>query len=94
MASCCGGNANIVTFAQKALDALDEPTPEGVQIPADATIVRLEFIGDQWGAQTFIGRPTGRIYRGGANPHDRYQDVDRRDVPHLVNSGQWRVVQL
>lgn len=94
MPSCCGGNANIVTFAQKALDALDEPLPQGVSIPEGATSVRLEYIGEQWGAQTFIGRPTNRIYRGGANPHDKYQDVDPKDVPHLVNSGVWRVVQL
>jgi glycosyltransferase involved in cell wall biosynthesis len=94
MPGCCGGNANIVTFAQKRLDALDEPQPAGVVIPEGAQVVRLEYIGDEWGAQTFIGRPSSRIYRGGANPSDRYQDVDPRDVPHLVNSGKWRVVPL
>lgn len=97
MASCCGGNTKALAVSQHALAAMQpppEPAMEAVRrIPPEATSVRLEFIGDTWGAQSYVGRPSGRVYRGGANPLDKYQDVDPRDVERLVSLGVWRVVE-
>lgn len=95
MPGCCSGNGKITQVAQQALDNMQQPEIPGVlgvRIPEGATSVRLEYIGDQWGAQSFIGHPSGRVYRGGANPMDKYTDVDPRDVERLVSMGTWRVV--
>lgn len=97
MAGCCGGNAGAITIAQQSLDDMQRYSGRGEMpaLPPEGARIRLEFIGETWGAQSYVGRPSNRIYRGGANPSDRFlDDVDPRDVEHLLSMGVWRVVAL
>ncbi len=89
----CGGST--VVDAQSALDAMMgfqtggaltiTPTPEGGR-------VRMEFIGSSWGAQSFVGEASHRVYSAGRDPHDRFHDVDVGDVQHFVTRELFRVV--
>lgn len=99
MASCCGGRASTVAAGMTALEDLLAPNfPDAAQalaaIPQAATSVRLEFTGDAFGAQTFIGRPSNRIYRAGRDPAARYHDADPRDVAHLLGLGVFQIITL
>lgn len=91
----CGGN--VVTAANEALNdmvafatggaAPIAPSAEGAQS------VRMEFIGEQQGAQSFYGKVSGRLYRAGREPLSRFHDVDARDVEHFVATGMFRIVE-
>ena len=54
--------------------------------------VRMEFGGDSWGEQTYIGRVSGLQYRAGRDPSARFKDVDARDVEYFVQTGLFVVV--
>jgi glycosyltransferase involved in cell wall biosynthesis len=94
MAGCCGGKAT--TQAQAAIDMLygvfdtgDAPEP----VPAHGP-VRMEFVGDEWGALTYRSEDQQRTYRAGRDPIDRYIDVAPDDVVYLERLGKFRRVQL
>ena len=89
----CGGQSATVMDAQSALDQLVGMATSGALMPvkAESGTVRVEFIGETWGEQTYIGKISGRVYRAGRDPNARFHDADVRDVPHL-NSELFRVV--
>ena len=91
----CGGQSTTVADAQQALAGMlgfaTGGTLSMAPIP-DTGTVRMEFVGDQWGEQSYIGRVTGRVYRAGRDPVSRFHDVDVRDVEHLVALEKFRVV--
>lgn len=90
---CCGGGN--VAVAASALDDLVAFATNGaapVPVEVNGPDVRLEFIGDQWGEQTFIGRASGKQYRAGRDPACRFRDVDARDVEYFVSTGLFAVV--
>jgi glycosyltransferase involved in cell wall biosynthesis len=94
---CCGGNAQTVAQANEALGDMVSLATGGaatLSAPAPATngLVRMEFIGDQAGAQSFYGKGSGRLYRAGREPLSRFHDVDPRDVEHFAALGLFRVV--
>jgi hypothetical protein len=70
MASCCGGDADLAAIAQQA--ALSAPMPDAA--PMDGGKVRVEYIGDDRGAQTWE-HPFGHTIRLGNNAVDRFRDV-------------------
>lgn len=91
MATCCGGNAGAQLAAQNALAAL-MPDIFGAmaaveELAAPAPVqpekVRLEYVGDQLGATTWIC-PSGRQYRAGREQGARFLDVDPPDAEHLL----------
>ena len=100
MRSCCGGNSDAVLIAKQRINnayGLDAPyrgltegglTEERLDPVLATQVIRMEFVGDTQGAITFFGKE-GRQYRGGANPHDRYADVNSEDVVILELSGKW-----
>lgn len=95
MGSCCGGNSEAVLAAKIAIGLIPNPSPEEIDSPQSPDVVRLEFATDQRGSQTFGGRgitPTGRVYKGGNNPFDKYINADPRDAEWLIGSGYWRRV--
>ena len=84
--ACCSNGP--LAVASAALDDIVSFATAGLLAsPADAApgTVRLEFIGDQWGAQSYIGKVSGQIYRAGRDPHDRFHDVDPRDAEYLLS---------
>jgi len=97
MSTCCGGNADALLRAKQVLaeangDLPWQAPPEvqmGIQEP---DVVRMEFTGQNKGAIPYTGRPSGKTYYGADNVHDKYQNVDPRDVDHLASLGVWRVV--
>jgi glycosyltransferase involved in cell wall biosynthesis len=94
---CCSGSAPIIAQANEALgDMVSLATGGAVALsaPVSATngLVRMEFVGDQAGAQSFYGKGSGRLYRAGREPLSRFHDVDPRDVEHFVALGLFRVV--
>lgn len=89
MATCCGGNAGAQLAAQNALAALMPDVFGTIEeaAPAPAPVVpekvRLEYVGDQLGATTWIC-PSGRQYRAGREQGARFLDVDPPDADHLL----------
>lgn len=81
--SCCGGNAAIQARAAQATDAAQGPAQ--VIVPAEATSVRVRYVGPLAGEHTITGQPSGRPYRVGNNPFTRFANVDPRDVEHLLS---------
>jgi glycosyltransferase involved in cell wall biosynthesis len=94
----CGGAPMIA--AQHALAELvpevwstgEVPLP--AQLPVQPQLVRLEFIGEQWGEMTYIGKESGRPYRAGRDPKSRFIDVDPRDVPYLLSLERFSVTPI
>jgi glycosyltransferase involved in cell wall biosynthesis len=94
MAACCGGGDSVgAILAAKA--ALFPVPPAAPELPAGIKteeVVRMEFIGEERGAMTFGGpgtTPSGKRYRGGANPFNKFIDADPRDVAWLEHSGKF-----
>jgi glycosyltransferase involved in cell wall biosynthesis len=91
MGSCCGGNQAASLAAQNALASLmpdifgEMPLDElgMAPAPAEPEKVRLEYVGDQIGATTWIC-PSGRQYRAGREQGARFLDVDPPDAEHLL----------
>jgi len=83
---CCGGNSQTVDAASDALaDMMGFATMGALPVVQEGGLVRIEFIGDAWGAQSYVGPGSGRVYRAGRDPQNRYHDADPRDLEHLVN---------
>lgn len=98
MCGCQGKNNAAMSAARTALDEMLPfefgATPEGAPPPVQPAIIRMEFIGDSWGAQTYKSRDGQRAYQGGRDPLERFADVLAQDVPHLESMGVWRRVEL
>lgn len=106
--SCCGGNADALlaakaawtgTPAEKAGGLTNRQTTLGrgvTPVPFDPNVtqsVRMEFTGSRSGAVTYHGaRGSGRQYRGGNNPINRFHNVHPEDVAPLEATGDWRRV--
>lgn len=92
MAGCgsCGDGGSAIIQARQAFGGMSAPEP--IDIPIDATVVRMEFIGTNFGAVTFYGQRTRQTYRGGLDPMYKYINADPQDVEHLENTGQWKAI--
>jgi glycosyltransferase involved in cell wall biosynthesis len=94
---CCGNSPTIESAASAALNDMVAFATGGIAEHAtlipEGTTVRMEFIGEQQGAQTFYGKGTGQQYRAGREPISRFHDVQIPDVEHFVNLGLFRVVE-
>jgi glycosyltransferase involved in cell wall biosynthesis len=91
---CCGGNSQVIAQANDALGDMVAFATNGAALmsTSDTGMVRMEFVGDQQGAQTFIGKGSGLSYRAGREQGSRFHNVDPRDVEHFVNTGLFRIV--
>jgi glycosyltransferase involved in cell wall biosynthesis len=92
--SCCGGNVPTIslTAEQMALVAPDvEALAESIA-PAPDGKVRIKYVGPMTGTFPITGRPSGTGYMFGNNPYNRYQNVDPRDVNHLLGHEGFEVV--
>lgn len=91
---CCGGSAPVVQAAHEALnDMLDFATGGTLSAaPTENGAVRMEFIGDQMGAQSYYGKGSGLLYRAGREMGSRFHDVDPRDVEYFLSLGLFRIV--
>jgi glycosyltransferase involved in cell wall biosynthesis len=92
--SCCGGNVPTIslTAEQMALVAPDvEALAESIA-PAPDGKVRVKYVGPLTGTFPITGRPSGTGYMFGNNPYNRYQNVDPRDVGHLLGHEGFEVV--
>lgn len=103
---CCGGNGAAAQAAKDAWNGVPPEQTGGLTIqrttrgPAPVVIdpnvvqpVRMEFIGKRTGAVTYQGaRGSGRTYRGGNNPVNRFHNVHPDDVAILEGGAEWRRV--
>lgn len=101
MASCCGGNqaalqalydARLMDMPpafQAVMESPVEPGDRGIKAPV---VVRMEFVGEQFGSTTWKSKDGQRTYRGGREPGYRFADVAEQDVEHLTLTGVWRRV--
>jgi glycosyltransferase involved in cell wall biosynthesis len=87
MGSCCGGDGGAAIIAAK--EALSGMTIKAA--PINTGLVRMEFIGDQFGPITFFGSK-GKEYRGGKEIENHFAEVLAEDVKRLELSGKWQVV--
>jgi Glycosyl transferase family 2 len=78
MAKCCGGDGPLVDLAAQAV--LGAPMPDAA--PMDGGKVRVEYIGEDRGAQTWE-HPFGVPIRLGNNAVDRYKDVTQEQAQWL-----------
>lgn len=87
MASCCGGDAGLAAIAAQAVLG----APQGGARPMEGGMVRVEFLGEERGTQTW--EPTrGRLIRLGNNAMARYADVTEDEAAWLAERAQIRVV--
>lgn len=96
MTNCCGGDASAILAAKAAIAAthpnyFELPPEQSAPAQSAPTSVRLEFIGEQIGAQTYHGF-NGRTYRGGNNHLERFIDAHPDDVNRLCGFGVWQIV--
>ncbi len=90
MASCCGGDAGLAAIAAQAAQSV----PLAHAAPMVGGLVRVEYIGDDRGAQTWE-HPWGVQIRLGNNAIDRYKDVTIEQAEWLREMGiPVRVVPL
>lgn len=81
MCGCRGGSGGAIASAQSGLDdILAQFLPGTLSIEEAASdahiqVVRLEYIGEQKGAQSYRGPGTGNLYRFGNNVTDKYRDI-------------------
>lgn len=93
---CCGGG-NQAAVAEALNDMVMRATGGAAPVLAtvpDGATVRMEFVGEQIGAQTFIGKVSGLPYRAGREQGARFHDVDPRDVEYFQMIGLFRVVEV
>ncbi len=95
MGGCCGGNAPALEAASYAMQMLIEMPFEETAPPIDPNQpIRLEFIGDEWGEQTWFSQDRQRQYKAGRDPMWRYIDADPRDVSYLLSFTKFARVAL
>lgn len=103
---CCGGNAAALLAGKLAAGSVPPESEIGLDVrrsdrgkgsapvldgATSANVVRMEFIGVRVGAVTYRGvEGSGREYRGGNNPVNRFANVHPADVAKLEATGQWR----
>jgi glycosyltransferase involved in cell wall biosynthesis len=93
--SCCGGNAPALDAAIYAMQMLtDQPFQEMAPAAVENAPVRLEYIGDEWGEQTWFSQDRQRQYRAGRDPACRYIDADPKDVVYLLSFNKFARVNL
>jgi hypothetical protein len=96
MCGCRGGNKQTVAQATQFMNDLHPVTlsapEEEFVMPASNGMVRMEFIGDQWGGVTYPSRDRQRSYVAGRNRHERFLNVDPRDVEWLESFGNFQRV--
>lgn len=95
----CGQGAGGTTARDAASRALSVLTPprsktEGGLVPSSSGLVRLRYVGSRYGAVTFKGERTRRPYRAGREPQSEYVDVEPTDVPGLLRSDEFEVVEV
>jgi hypothetical protein len=82
MASCCGGDAGLAAIAAQAATSV----PLSHAAPMAGGLVRVEYIGDDRGSQTWE-HPWGTHIRLGNNAIDRYKDVTTEQAEWLREMG-------
>lgn len=78
MASCCGGDSDLAAVARNAVSG----APLAAAAPMESGKVRVEYIGDDKGSQTWE-HPFGHTIRLGNNTIDRYRDLTIEQVEWL-----------
>lgn len=95
MGSCCGGNAPALDAASYAMQMLvGGPFEDDTPVPQDNQPVRLEYIGDEWGEQTWFSQDRQRQYKAGRDPQCRWIDADPADVKYLLSFNKFARVTL
>lgn len=98
MPGCCGGNGRALLDVKESLTRgparqQSHAIPEQISSAEPPNTIRMEFIGEQRGAISYIGQPSGTPYRGGNNSLDRFISADPRDVPYLESLGVWKAIR-
>ena len=83
MKSCCGGDADLAQIAQNAANGAPLPPAAAMQ---DGKI-RVEYLGDEKGAQTWEYPDRAHAIRLGNNAIDRYKDVTPDQAEWLRDHG-------
>jgi len=92
---CCGGNAPALDqAAQMMLMMTGMPFEEAAPPAHETSPVRMEFIGDEWGEQTWFSQDRQRQYKAGRDPLVRYIDADPLDVAYLLSFNKFARVAL
>jgi hypothetical protein len=83
MSTCCGGDADLAVIAQNA--ALGAPLPPAAAMAGDK--VRVEYLGEEKGSQTWEYPDRASPIRLGNNAIDRYKDVTPEQAEWLRDHG-------
>lgn len=83
MSSCCGGDADLIDIAQSAAAG----APLSPAAPMDGNKVRVEYLGEEKGSQTWDYPDRHSAIRLGNNAIDRYKDVTIDQADWLKSIG-------
>lgn len=97
---CCGGSgtgSEIIALRKAMAQSMRAFSPEQTTVSWEgAPVVRMKFIGQQTGAQTWKSRleprNPSRQYRGANDGVNNYANVHKDDVEFLLSTGLWEVV--
>lgn len=101
MCACTGGSGGqlAVKAATHALRVIAEDqsvTPKEGDIGqfVNNGMVRLRYIGNKTAAVPYRGPISRRQYSAGRDPECEFVDVDARDAPHLMRTGDFDIVDI
>ncbi len=99
MCACTGGNGGTPAknAAMKALSLLQQLSAvvkdvESVDQYVQDGKVRLRYIGEKFAGVPYRGRVSRRQYVFGRDPVNEFQDVDARDAPDLMRTGDFDII--
>lgn len=79
---CCGGRGPVIEAARASLV---EQTEEGTAIAPTNGPIRMQYVGEQVGEHTIMGRPSNIPYRVGNNAFNKFFNADPRDLEYLLS---------
>lgn len=79
---CCGGRGPVIEAVR---EALTEQESEGTAISPTNGPIRMQYVGDQIGEHTIMGRPSNISYRVGNNAFNKFFNADPRDLEYLLS---------
>lgn len=102
MCACTGGAGGQLAqqAAVHALRVINEDTVTGSAAAGNTDEyvkdgkVRLRYIGERMASVPYRGPVSRLTYLAGRDPSSEYVDVDYRDAPHLMRTGDFEIVDL
>lgn len=100
MCACGGGSGGSWASgsASRGLSSMRLPTPASEGTSVERFVqdgkVRLRYVGERFGAISYKGEKTRKVYRFGREPQSEVQDVEPEDAPAFMRSGDFEIIDV